>query len=133
MVIYWDRKVETAKDLSHNRPDVVVVDKRKGKWTLVDFSVPMDNNVVKKEDERVEKYIQLDQEIRKMHKVNTEIIPIVIGALGTVPKRLSGELALTLSITTTMSVKWQNFIEALPTMSYICLLVKLNPLGAGAA
>ena len=66
----------------------MVVDKRKGKWTLVDFSVPMDKNVVKKEDEKVEKYLQLAQEIRKMHKVNTEIIPVVIGALGTVPKRL---------------------------------------------
>ena len=76
-----------AKALSHNIPDVVVVDKMKGKWTLVDFSVPMDKNVVKKEDEKVEKYLQLAQEIRNMHKVNTEIIPAVIGALGTVPKR----------------------------------------------
>ena len=34
VVIYWDRKVETAKALPHNRPDVVVVDRRKGNWTL---------------------------------------------------------------------------------------------------
>jgi hypothetical protein len=88
VVIYWDRTVETAKALPHNRPDVVVVDKRLGKWTLVDFSVPLDKNVVRKEDEKVEKYLQLAQEIRKMHKVHTEIIPVVIGALGTVPKRL---------------------------------------------
>ena len=54
----------------------------------MDFSVPLEKNVVKNEDEKVEKYLQLAQEIRKMHKVNTEIIPIVIGALGTVPKRL---------------------------------------------
>ena len=46
----------------------------------------MDMNVVKKEDKKVGKYLKLAQEIRKMHKVNTEIIPIVIGALGTVPK-----------------------------------------------
>jgi hypothetical protein len=89
VVIYWDVKVETAKALPHNRPDVVVVDKRIGKWTLVDFSVPLDKNVVSKEDEKVEKYLPLAQEIRKMHKVHTEIIPIVIGALGTVPKRLT--------------------------------------------
>ena len=50
---------------------IVVVDKRSGKWILVDFSVPLDNNVFKKEDEKVEKYLQLAQEIRKMHKVNT--------------------------------------------------------------
>ena len=51
VVIYWDVTVETEKALPHNRPDVVVVDKRVGKWTLVDFSVPLDKNVVSKEDE----------------------------------------------------------------------------------
>ena len=89
MVIYWDRTVETAKALPHNRPDVMVVEKRSGKWTLVEFSVPLDKNVVKKEDEKVEKYLQLAQEIRKMHKVNNEIIHIVIGT-GTMPKRQHG-------------------------------------------
>ena len=82
MVIYWERAVETARALPHNRPDVVVVDKRSGKWTLVDFSISFDNNVVRKEDEKVEKYLHLAQEIRKMYTVNTELIPIVIGALG---------------------------------------------------
>ena len=53
VVIYLDRTVETARALPHNRPDVVVVDQRSGKWTLVDFSVPLDKNVVKKEDEKV--------------------------------------------------------------------------------
>ena len=53
----------------------------------------MDMNVVKKEDEKVEKYLQLAQEIRKMHKVNTEIIPVVIGALGTVPKGVGTDIA----------------------------------------
>ena len=52
----------------------------------------MDINVVKKEGEMVEKYKPLAQEIRKIHKVQTDIIPIVIGALGTVPKRFPGYL-----------------------------------------
>ena len=38
--IYWDQTIVGATALEHNRPDVVVVDKRAGKWTLVDFSVP---------------------------------------------------------------------------------------------
>ena len=36
----------------------------------MDFSVPMDKNVVKKEDEKVEKYQLLAQEIRK-HRDHT--------------------------------------------------------------
>ena len=88
--IYWDMTIQTAKYVEHNRTDVVVVEMSVGKWTLVDFSVPMDQNVAKKEHEKVEKYQALAQEIRKMYKVRTEIIPIVMGALGTVPKRLPG-------------------------------------------
>ena len=45
-----------------------------------------------REDEKKEKYSQLASEIRAIYKVKTECIPIVIGALGTVPKRLLGFL-----------------------------------------
>ena len=37
-----------------------------------------------KEDEKVEKYQDLPREIRKMWGVRTEVIPIVVGALGTI-------------------------------------------------
>ena len=50
--IYWDMTVVTAKGVAHNRPDVVVVDRKERKWTLVDFSVPMDINVANKEQEK---------------------------------------------------------------------------------
>ena len=36
----------------------------------------------------MDRYLPLAREIRKLHKVKTEIVPVVIGALGTVPKRL---------------------------------------------
>jgi len=90
--IYWNIPILVAKALEHNKPDVVVVDRDAKKWTFVDFSVPMDVNVVKKEDEKVSRYSLLAQEIRKIHKVQTEIIPTIIGALGTVPLRLEGYL-----------------------------------------
>ena len=37
---------------------------------------------------RYKKYQDLVREIRKMWGVRTEVIPVVMGALGTVPKRL---------------------------------------------
>ena len=52
----------------------------------------MDKNVATKEVEKVDRYTPLAQEIRKIHKVKTEIVPVVIGALATVPKRLHGYL-----------------------------------------
>jgi hypothetical protein len=37
--IWWDKKVETAKVLEHNRPDVVVIDRsrRDGPWWISQY------------------------------------------------------------------------------------------------
>ena len=95
--IWWDRSVETTKPLQHNRPDVVIIDRTRGparvRWTLlVDFSVPWDKNVLMKEGEKIERYSPLAVEVRKMHGVETKVVPIVVGALGVVTARLSGFL-----------------------------------------
>ena len=78
----------TPTTLEANRPDVVVVDKMNGKWTLVDFSVPFDRNVVQKEEEKLRKYDALAAQVRRQHRVRTDVAPIVVGALGLVSKRL---------------------------------------------
>ena len=88
--IWWDKKVETAKVLEHNRPDVVVIDRELKRWTMVDFSVPFDANVVTKELEKTRKYEKLATEVSREHRVTTVVIPIVVGALGTVSRNLAG-------------------------------------------
>ena len=90
--IWWDRAVETTKELEHNRPDVVVVDKVGKRWVLVDFSVPWDKNVWERENEKVRKYSPLALEVRRVHGVETRVVPIVVGALGAVTNRLGGYL-----------------------------------------
>ena len=90
--IWWDKKVITAKVLEHNRPDVVVIDKVLKRWTMVDFSVPFDKNVVTKETEKTRKYEMLATEVTREHTVTTIIIPIVVGAMGTVSRNLAGWL-----------------------------------------
>ena len=94
--IWWDRSVETTKPLKHNRPDVVIIDRTRGparvRWTLVDFSVPWDKNVLMKEGEKIERYSPLAVEVRKMHGVETKVVPIVVGAVGVVTARLPGFL-----------------------------------------
>ena len=90
--IYWNRKILVGRGIEFNKPDVIVVDKAAKKWTIIDFCVPWDGNVKAREDEKMEKYSTLSTEIRSTYRVQTETIPIVIGALGTVPKRLPGFL-----------------------------------------
>ena len=88
--VWWDNAVETTKRMDHNRPDVIIIDKVKKEWILVDFSVPWDKNIVLKEDEKINNYSPLAHEIRKLHKVKTKIVPIVVGSLGVVSKNLTG-------------------------------------------
>ena len=90
--IWWDRNVMTTKQLEHNRPDVVVIDRAARKWLIVDFAVPWDKNVVTKEDEKMAKYSPLALEVRRVYGVETKVVPVVVGALGVVSKRLEGYL-----------------------------------------
>ena len=90
--IWWDRSVETTQKMDHNRPDVTVVNRVAQEWTFVDFSVPWDKNVVLKENEKVAKYSPLAKEIRKMHRVSTKVVPLVVGCLGVVTSRFVGYL-----------------------------------------
>ena len=86
--IWWNRKVFTKKSTEHNRPDLVVIDRVLRKWWIVDFSVPFDANVFKKENEKTNKYGALAREVREMYHVSTRVVPIVVGAFGVVSKRL---------------------------------------------
>ena len=90
--IWWDRSVNTTQKMEHNRPDVVVIDRVKHVWWIVDFSVPWDANVERKEDEKILNYSPLAKEIRKIHMVSTRIVPVVVGALGIVSSNLAGYL-----------------------------------------
>ena len=86
--VLWDLKIDTRKEVKHNRPDVVVKEHKKKKWTFVDVTIPMDHRVAVKESEKIEKYLDLATEVRRDHTVKVDIIPVVIGALGTIPKKL---------------------------------------------
>jgi hypothetical protein len=53
---------------------------------LIDVVISGDRNVVKKEAEKILKYEDLTIEIQRMWNLKTEVIPVVIGATGTISK-----------------------------------------------
>ena len=53
---------------------------------LTDAAVSGDRNVIKKEAEKILKYKDLTIEIRRMWNVRTKVIPVIIGATGTISK-----------------------------------------------
>ena len=67
---------------------------RKKMITIIDFAVPLDHNMVKKNQEKFEKY----QTFTQYHRINyktfqTRIIPVVVGAFGIIPANLPNNLA----------------------------------------
>ena len=55
---------------------------------IVDFAVPADHRIKQKEYEKKDKYLDLAIELKKLWNMKVTIIPIVIGAFGTVTKGL---------------------------------------------
>ena len=73
--------------LNHNRPDITLVQKDIQEWTLIDIAVPADQNIINTEEEKVDRYQDLAFEIKRIHRASkVTVIPIVIGALGTISK-----------------------------------------------
>ena len=76
---YWDLIIQTDMTVAHNRPDVILVEKAIWKRTIINIAVPGDFNVVRIEDWKVEKYHDLSFEVKRIHHVETAILPVVIG------------------------------------------------------
>ena len=58
---------------------------------MIDIAVPVDVRVEEKEEEKVEKYQDLKREIgRSWNLKKVEVVPVVIGALGSVTKEFDG-------------------------------------------
>ena len=86
--ILWDFPIQTDKALEHNRPDITVIEKKTKKCLLIDPSCPFDTCIEKKEEEKCNNYCDMKYEIARMWRMkDVEVIPVVIGALGTVTKQ----------------------------------------------
>ena len=57
---------------------------------IVDFAVQVGHRIKPKECEKKDKYLDLARELKKLWNVKVAIIPILIGALGTVTKGAGG-------------------------------------------
>ena len=64
------------------------INKKERTYRIVIFAVPTDHKVKLKECENKDKYLDLAGELKKLRNKKVTIIPIVIGALGSVTKKL---------------------------------------------
>ena len=86
--LLWDFNIQTDHLISTRRPDLIVIRKKKRTCKIVDFAIPAKHRIKLKESEMKDKYLDLDWELKKLWNMKVTIISIVIGAFGTVTKRL---------------------------------------------
>ena len=62
VTILWDMQIHTDKELSANKPDIVIKDHANRCCKLIDVSVPSDRNTSTKVIEKLSKYKDLEIE-----------------------------------------------------------------------
>jgi len=86
VTILWNQKVQTGRTILNNKPDIIIRDNGKGTYMLIDVAISGDRNVIKKEADKIQKHKDLKIEIQRMWNVKTKVIPVIIGATGTILK-----------------------------------------------
>ena len=92
VTVLWNQAVHTNREVTSNRPDIVIKNKKEKTCTLIDVAIPADRNVVQKEAEKKLKYKSLRIEIQRMWNMKCTIVPVIIGATGIVTRSLEKNL-----------------------------------------
>ena len=90
--ILWDFSTQTDQVIEAWRSDLVVVDKKERSCRIIDFAVPGDSRIEENKKDKIEKHQDLERELQKIWNVKVEIIPLVVGSLGAIPKQFGNRL-----------------------------------------
>ena len=86
--LLWAFDIQTDHLIPARRPDLIIINKKKRTCKIVHFAVPADHRIKQKECEKKDKYLDFAREMKKLWNMQVTLIPIVIGAFGTVTKGL---------------------------------------------
>ena len=91
--ILWNFSVQTDHAIQHNKPDIIVIDKRTKVARIIDIAIPNDNNICRKRFDKIRAYTDLAVEIKTLWGlVKVDIVPIIIGATGTMYNNLEKDI-----------------------------------------
>jgi len=88
----WNQAAHKDREVTTNRPDMIIKNNKEKRCTLIDVAIPADRNVVQKEAEKKLKYKNSCIEIQRMWNLKCTIIPVIIGATGIVTRSLRKKL-----------------------------------------
>jgi len=88
----WNQAVHADREVTANRPDIIIKNKKEKTCTLIGVAIPADRNVVQKEAEKKLKYKRLCIEIQRMWNMKCVTITVITGITGIVTRSLRKNL-----------------------------------------
>ena len=77
--ILWNFPVQTDRRVAHNKPDILMVNKKEREISIIDIAVPNDSNISRKRYEKITNYADLAIELRQLWDARTvKTVPIII-------------------------------------------------------
>ena len=92
IIILGDFEIQMDHLILMRRSDLEIINKKQNTCCLVDLAILVNHKVKIKESKKRNKYCDLARELKKLLNMKVMVIPIIIGALGTIPKFLEGGL-----------------------------------------
>ena len=93
MKILWNFEIQTDHYIPAKIPNIIIRDKSRKKTTIIDIAVPEDRNIQQKEKEKIDKYQDLRLEVKRLWNCQAEVVPVVVGALGSTTPKLKRYLS----------------------------------------
>ncbi len=81
-----DTRISTDIKVSHNKPDILVLDKKRKEILIVEIGITNQDLLTVVENEKLRKYDLLANELGLIHKAKTRIVPYVMTWDGVVTK-----------------------------------------------
>ena len=76
-------------EIEAKKLDIAIVNENEISCAIIDMAIPGDIRVSKKEKKKIERYQELKKEIKRMWNIRSiNIIPVVVGTLGSTSKKL---------------------------------------------
>ena len=92
---WWNISIKTATKIPHNKPDLVIWNKETRLCSIIEFSCPLATNIGRKLNEKLETYGPLVRNLQILYPdYKYEVAPIIIGAMGYVPKNVINYLKM---------------------------------------
>ena len=109
VTINVDTRVQTSIKVQANKPDIVVIDKKRKQITLIEIGITSQSQLKTVETEKKRKYDILANNMGQMHKMKTKIIPWVMTWDGIVTK-LHKQYLKDLGINSTIEAYMQSVV-----------------------